>query len=88
MYKVYKQTGLKQLVDAGYKVVDAGFKAAGAVNNINNIQQTVSDANNKANRIIANAEETANQIIRRATRKALMLIFLMFLLGLVYHWLT
>jgi len=80
-YDVYKQTGLKQLVDAGYTAV-------GAINNINNIPQTVDDANRKAQNIIANAEETANQIIGRAARIALMLIFLMFLLGLVYHWLT
>jgi len=79
-YEVYKHTGLKHLVDAGYTAV-------GAVNNINNIQQTVDDANIKANKIIANAEVTANQIIRRATRIALMLICLVFLLGLVYRWL-
>jgi len=80
-YEVYKQTGLKQLVDAGYTAV-------GAINNINNIPHTVDDANRKAQNIIANAEETANQIIGRATRTALMLIFLVFLLGLLYHWLT
>jgi len=79
-YEVYKHTGLKHLVDAGYTAV-------GAINNINNIQQTVDDANRKANSIIANAEETASQIIRRATGTALILIFLVFLLGLVYRWL-
>ena len=80
-YEVYKHTGLKQLVDAGYTAV-------GAVNNINNVQQTVDDANRKAQNIIANAEETANQIIGRAARIALMLILLVFLLGLLYRWLT
>jgi len=80
LYEVYKQTGLKHLVAVGYT-------AAGVINSINNIQHTVNDANKKAHNIIVNAEETANQVIRRTTRVAIMLIFLVFLLGLVYRWL-
>jgi len=80
LYEVYKQTGLKHLVAVGYT-------AAGVINSINNIQHTVNAASRRAHNIIASAEETANQIIRRATRTALMLISLVFLLGLVYRWL-